>query len=95
MGSCYSGDHIAGDHIHTDITRCNIDNHNRSTTLERSVIDYWHIYEIVLQDPLISPSTSVMVQPNENNYHPFNSNECSSLDNKNKLHRKKTKFNRR
>ena len=24
MGSCSSGDHIAGDHIHTDITRCNI-----------------------------------------------------------------------
>ena len=25
MGSCYSGDHIAGDHIHvhTDITICN------------------------------------------------------------------------
>ena len=23
MGSCYSGDHIAGDHIHTDITTFN------------------------------------------------------------------------
>ena len=23
MGSCYSGDHIAGDHIHTDITCSN------------------------------------------------------------------------
>ena len=25
MGSCYSGDQIAGDHMHTDITTCNID----------------------------------------------------------------------
>ena len=24
MGSCYSGDYIAEDHIHTDITICNI-----------------------------------------------------------------------
>ena len=24
MGSCYSGDHIAGDHIHMDIAICNI-----------------------------------------------------------------------
>ena len=23
MGSCYSGDHIIRDHIHTDITTCN------------------------------------------------------------------------
>ena len=25
MGSCYLGDHIAGDHIDTDITICNIE----------------------------------------------------------------------
>ena len=25
MSSCYSGDHIAKDHIHTDITTCNIE----------------------------------------------------------------------
>ena len=25
MGSCYLGDHIAGDHIHMDITTCNIE----------------------------------------------------------------------
>ena len=25
MGSCYSGDHIAEDHIQTDITTCNIE----------------------------------------------------------------------
>ena len=24
MGSCYSGNHIAIDHIHTDITACNV-----------------------------------------------------------------------
>ena len=41
MGSCYSDDHIAGDHIHTDITTCNIEEHSRSTALERSVIDNW------------------------------------------------------
>ena len=23
MGSCYSDDHIAGDHLHTEITTCN------------------------------------------------------------------------
>ena len=37
MGKSYSTDHIAEDHIHTDTT-CNID---RSTALERSIIDYW------------------------------------------------------
>ena len=40
MGSCNSGDHIAKYHIHTDIT-CDIEEQNRSNTLERSVIDYW------------------------------------------------------
>ena len=25
MGSCYSGDHTAGDHIRTGITTCNIE----------------------------------------------------------------------
>ena len=25
MGSCFSSDHIAEDHIHTDITTCNIE----------------------------------------------------------------------
>ena len=25
MGTCHSGDHIAEDHIHTDITSCNIE----------------------------------------------------------------------
>ena len=24
MGSCYSGDRVVGDHIHTDIIKCNI-----------------------------------------------------------------------
>ena len=40
MGSCYSDDHIAEDHIHTNIT-CNVEEpqQNRSTTLERSVVD--------------------------------------------------------
>ena len=39
MGSCYLGDYIAGDHIHRDITT--LRNHNRSTALERSVINNW------------------------------------------------------
>ena len=42
MGNCYSTDHIAEAHIHTDIT-CNMRNHNRSTALERSVIDHYVI----------------------------------------------------
>ena len=25
MGSCYSGDHIAGDYLHSDIAACNIE----------------------------------------------------------------------
>ena len=38
MGNCYLTDHIVEGHIHTDIT-CNIEEHNRSTALERSAID--------------------------------------------------------
>ena len=34
MGNCYSFDHIAEDHVTER-------NHNKSTTLERSVIDYF------------------------------------------------------
>ena len=52
MGNCYSGDHIAGDNIHRDIT-CDIGNHNRSTALERSVIDYWGLKHVLL-DPNIA-----------------------------------------
>ena len=41
MGNCYSADHIvAEDYIHTDIT-CIIEGPQKSTGLERSVIDYW------------------------------------------------------
>ena len=39
MGNCYSADQTAEEHIHTDIT-CNTEEHNRSTALERLVIDY-------------------------------------------------------
>ena len=38
MGNCYSSDHIAEGHIHTDITYVTQRNHN---ALEQSVIDYW------------------------------------------------------
>ena len=41
MDSCYSGDHIAEDHIHTDITTSNSEEHNRNIALERSVITDW------------------------------------------------------
>ena len=37
MGSCFSADHIAEDLIHT----VHIEEHNRSTALEWSVIYYW------------------------------------------------------
>ena len=40
MGSWNSADHIAGDHIHTDIQRVALRNNSKSTALERSVIDY-------------------------------------------------------
>ena len=33
MGSCYSGDHIAGDYIHTDITACNIEEPQQNYSL--------------------------------------------------------------
>ena len=52
MGSCYSCDHIAEDRIHTDITTCTIEEHNKSTALERSVIDYWgHKYVLLNPNP--------------------------------------------
>ena len=38
MGDCYSGNHIAGDH--TDITKCNTKNYNRSAVLKSSVINF-------------------------------------------------------
>ena len=45
IGNCYSFEHIAEDHIHTEIA-CNIVEpqqkyRHRSTALERPVIDYW------------------------------------------------------
>ena len=40
MDNCHSGDHIAGDHIHTDIITCNTED-IRCTAFERSVKDYW------------------------------------------------------
>ena len=41
MGNRYSSDNVAGDHIHTDITTCNIEEPHRSDSLKRSVIDYF------------------------------------------------------
>ena len=40
MGSCYSGDHIARDNIHTDITTYNIVEPRKCNALERSIKDY-------------------------------------------------------
>ena len=48
MESCYSDDHIAGDHIRMDTTTCNIDGPQRSTALERSVIDYGRAFRIII-----------------------------------------------
>ena len=40
MCTCYSGDYIAGDDIHTEIRRhIQLWNQNRSSTLEESEID--------------------------------------------------------
>ena len=39
MGNCYSIDHIAEDHTHTEIL-VTLRNHYRSTAFERSVIDF-------------------------------------------------------
>ena len=41
IGNCYSGDHFARNHTQTNITTCNIEIHNTSTALERSIKDYW------------------------------------------------------
>ena len=41
MDNCYAGEHITGDHIHTDITKCGTEDHNRNATFERSLKDYW------------------------------------------------------
>ena len=38
--TCYSVDHVAGDHIHTDITTRNIEEQQKKYALGRSVIDY-------------------------------------------------------
>ena len=42
MGIYFSGDHIVRDQRHKkkNVTTCNTRNHNGSTALERSVIDY-------------------------------------------------------
>ena len=50
MGSCYLGDHIAGDHINTDITTCNNEEPQQKYRLGTEVIDNWGI-EHILQDP--------------------------------------------
>ena len=33
MGSCYTGDHFAGGHIHTDITTCNTEKYQQKYRL--------------------------------------------------------------
>ena len=43
MGNCNSGDHIAGDYIHTGIATFN---------LERFVIDYWEFQHVSLEPNL-------------------------------------------
>ena len=39
MGNCYSADHIAEDHIHTDIT-CNIEEPQQKYRLVKAVLKY-------------------------------------------------------
>ena len=65
MGNCYLTDHIAEDYIHIDKT-CKIEETQQSTALDWSVI--YSLFYLIQ----ISPSASVMVLSNQNNYHPFN-----------------------
>ena len=53
MGNCYSADHLAEDRIHTD-KNITLRNHNRSSALKQSVIDYWGLKH-VLPDPYTRP----------------------------------------
>ena len=61
MGNCYSIEHIAEDHIHTD-KKCSTEKPHRhkmrnrkgSTAFERSVIGYWGL-QLVLLDPYSRP----------------------------------------
>ena len=41
MARSYSGNHIAGDHTYTNITKCNIAEPQMKYVLEWAVIDYW------------------------------------------------------
>ena len=42
MGSCYSGNYIAGNHIYTDIKEhVTLRNHNSTAAFERSVMYNW------------------------------------------------------
>ena len=50
----FSGDHIIGDHRHTDITKCNIEEPQENYALERSVIEYGGL-KLVLLDPTSRP----------------------------------------
>ena len=38
MDSCYSGDHIAEDHIHMDITTCNIEKSQKQNRLSNRLL---------------------------------------------------------
>ena len=52
MGNFYSADHNAEDHIQT--YNAKLRNHNRSTALERSVIDYWDNFQ---ENPVVICNT--------------------------------------
>ena len=70
MGSCYSGDHIAGNHIYTDITTCNTEVPQQKYCLE-TVSDRLQGLGMVRVESLISfalPSASAMAQPNQNKF---------------------------
>ena len=60
MGSCHSGDHIAEDHIHTDITTCNIEEPQQKYCL-RMVRNSLNMFYWIQT----SPSASAMVQPKQ------------------------------
>ena len=60
MGSCYSVDNIAEDHIPTDIT-CNTEEQQQKYSLGAAVIDYWVTRVGELKHVLLDPLASAVV----------------------------------
>ena len=68
MGGCNSSDHIAEDHIHTEITSCNIEEPQQN--LDRSEIDTW--WKHVFLDPNPRPYLLHLGPPLDHFYENYN-----------------------